>query len=184
MSTSSESYSLLLGLPYCRTAPVLTFPNVTYTDAEQLPLHLVVSAKFNPAQGDLREWRLITNLPEERLRRAPRLYRHRMTPEEVHRDTKHGHFLSGFALSHLGRLRHDRFQRLLFMLSLDYGFLVLVAEAERETRAWLCRRHWGLSLSTFALDLLRKAGSSARRLVQRACATVQFNPAWLENWDS
>jgi hypothetical protein len=73
--------------------------------------------------------------------------------EGTHRDAQRGHFGS--------------------------GFLVLVAETERETRAWLCRKHWGLSLSTFALDLLAPAGSAARQLARRARATVRFKPLWL-----
>jgi hypothetical protein len=105
------------------------------------------------------------------------------TIEGVHRDSKRGHFVSGFALSHLARMRKDRLERLIFMLGLIYGFLVLVAETERETRAWLCKRHWGLSLATFALDLLHQAGSAARRITRQACATVQFQAGWLRIGD-
>jgi hypothetical protein len=114
---------------------------------------------------------------------VPALYAYRMSPEGVHRDSKRGHFVSGFALSHLARMRKDRLERLIFMLGLIYGFIVLVAETEREKRAWLCKRHWGLSLATFALELLHQAGSAARRITQQACATVQFQPGWLRIGD-
>jgi DDE family transposase len=162
---------------------VILFPNVVYTSSERLDVRLAVSACLDPETGKTSEWRLVNNVPEERLRHVPNLYAHRMSPEGVHRDSKRGHFVSGFALSHMARMRKDRLERLIFMLGLIYGFLVLVAETERETRAWLCKRHWGLSLATFALELLHQAGSAARRITQQACATVQFQPGWLRIGD-
>jgi hypothetical protein len=157
----------------------LRFPHVTYLKEERLPLHLVVSAALDLKTGNVSEWRLVTNLPEAQLVRVPKLYAARMQPEGTHLDVKRGHFVSGFALSHLSRMRPDRLERLLFMLGLVYGFLVLVAETQRDTRAWLCQRHWGLSLSTFALDLLHNAGSAARRIARQACASDKLHPLWL-----
>jgi Transposase DDE domain len=161
----------------------LRFPRITYLASQRLALHLVVAAQWDPKAAKVKEWRLVTNLPEAELGRVPHLYAQRMHPEGTHRDAQRGHFVFGFALSHLKRLRTDRLERLIFMLGLIYGFLVLVAETERETRAWLCRKRWGLSLCTFALDLLAAAGSAARQLAQRACATVRFEPLWLQNRD-
>jgi len=126
----------------------------------------------------------VTALPEEQLKRVAHWYSQRMSPEEMHRDAKRGHFVSGFALSHLGRMRRDRLERYLCILNLLYTFPVLVAETDRTTRAWLRARRWGLSLATFALDLLHAAGSGARRLAQQACASVTLQPLWLQSGDS
>ena len=92
--------------------------------------HLAVSAILEPKTGKLKEWRLVTNLPAEHLGRVPKLYGQRMSPEEVHRDSKRGFAVSGFGLGHLGRLRLDRLERLIFMWGLIYGYLVLVAETK------------------------------------------------------
>jgi hypothetical protein len=155
------------------------FPQVTYYREHRLALHLAVTAKLDPKSGQRREWRLVTNLPEEELRRVPRLYAQRMSPEEVHRDCKRGHFVSGFALSHLGRMRRDRLQRYLLIVALIACFLVLIAETQRETREWLCRKHWGLGLLTMGLDLLHAAGPAANQLARRACASASLQPLWL-----
>jgi len=101
----------------------------------------------------------------------------------MQRDSKRGHAVSGFALSHLGRMRVDRLERYLFFLGLIYCFLVLVAETQRETREWLAKRHWGLSLSTLALDLLHTVGESARHLAHQACASVHLEPLWTPGGD-
>jgi len=101
-----------------------------------------------------------------------------MSPEEVHGDAKRGHGVSGFGLSHLGRLRIDRLERYLLMFSMIYGFLVLVAETQREAQEWLRERHWGLSLVQFALDHLATAGSAAVRVARQACASTRLCPAW------
>lgn len=156
----------------------LLFPNVTYTSKQRLPLHLVVSAALDPKTAQVTEWRLITNLEHGQLSRVAKLYAFRMPPEETFRDSKRGHFVSGFALSHLGRMRTDRLERLVNLFSIVYCCVVLVAETERETRQWLCKKHWGLSLLTFGLDLLRKHGSKARHLVRQACASIRFEPLW------
>jgi len=155
------------------------FPHVTYTQAHRLPVHLVVTAKADPKTGKRREWRLVTNLTVEQLPHVARLYSQRMSPEELHRDCKRGYAVAGFGLSHLGRMRKDRLQRYLLIVALLACFLVLIAETERETRAWLCKRHWGLGLLTMGLDLLHAAGTAAHQLARRACASVTFHPLWL-----
>lgn len=152
---------------------------IRYTQEHRFPLHLAVSAKLDPKTGKRSEWRLVTNLPEEQLRRVPRLYGQRMSPEETHRDYKRGHAVAGFALSHLGRMRRDRLQRYLLVVALLSCFLVLLAETERETREWLCQRHWGLGLLTMGLEVLHAAGAAANRLTRQACASVTFQPLWL-----
>jgi hypothetical protein len=154
-------------------------PHVTYTAEWRRPVHLAVTAKLDPKTGKRREWRLITNLEEAALRHVPRLYGYRMSPEETHRDYKRGHAVGGFALCHLGRMRRDRLQRYLLVLSLLRCFLVLVAETEREAREWLKRQHWGLGLLTMGLDLLHAAGKSAVRLARQACASVTLEPLWV-----
>ncbi len=155
------------------------FPHVSYYQQHRLPLHLVVAAKADPKTGKRLEWRLVTNLALEYLRHVPRLYGQRMSPEEVHRDCKRGYAVAGFALSHLGRMRVDRLQRYMLIVSLLACFLVLLAETERATREWLCRKHWGLGLLTMGLDLLHAAGSAANQLARRACASVTLQPLWL-----
>jgi hypothetical protein len=129
-------------------------------------------------------WLLITDLPEALLPQATRLYAHRMQPEQTHRDCKRGHFVSGFALDHLQRLRRDRLERALFCVSLCYAFLVFLAEAERQTRAWFRSRHWGLSLITFALDLLHAGQVEAVQAIKRALVCVTLEPLWLQSGDS
>jgi hypothetical protein len=116
------------------------FPNIRYHAQFQLALHLVVSGAWDQ-HGKPSEWRLLTNLPAAELRHVPKWYGDRMSPEETHRDCKRGHFVSGFALSHLERMRADRLERYLFLLGLIYCFLILVAETDRETRQWFALRH-------------------------------------------
>jgi hypothetical protein len=154
-------------------------PHVTYYQQHRLPVHLAVTAKLDPQTGKRLEWRLVTNLAVEYLPHVPRLYGQRMSPEETHRDLKRGAAVAGFALSHLGRMRADRLQRYLLIVALLACFLVLIAETERETRAWLCRKHWGIGLLTMGLELLHAAGSAARQLARRACASVTLLPLWL-----
>jgi hypothetical protein len=161
----------LPGLPRC-------FPKVTYTEKHRFPLHLVVSAVRHKRTGKNARWLLVTNLPEPQLRRAPGLYALRMSPEETHRDVKRGPHSSGLALDHLGRLRADRLERLVFLLSLVYSFLVLVGHTALETHDWLKQKRWGLSISTLGLELLRQAGPLASRLARRACAHTTLDPAW------
>jgi hypothetical protein len=150
-------------------------------------VHLVVSARRNPkAPHQPHTWLLLTNLPLADLPLAPGLYAHRMQPEQTHRDCKHGHFVSGFGLAHLKRLRKDRLQRLLFCLGLIYCFLILVAETERAERERLKRRHWGLSLITYALSLLEAATRTGTvlALTKQALACVQLQPLWPKTGDS
>lgn len=158
------------------------FPNVQWQPLGGLRLHVVVSTRLYP--DGLRRWVLFTNLPEERLAWARQLYAHRMQPEQTHRDGKRGHFVSGYGLSHLKRLRADRLGRLLFCLGLIYALLVLLAETQPETRAWLLQRHWGLSLSTFGLDLVRAARGRLMSAINQALACAQLRPLWLETGDS
>jgi hypothetical protein len=155
------------------------FSQIRYTQAHRFSLHLAVSAMPDRKTGKRSEWRLVTNLPEEQLRRVPRLYGQRMSPEETHRDYKRGYAVAGFALSHLGRMRRDRLQRYLLIVALLSCFLVILAETERETREWLCQRHWGLGLLTMGLEVLHAAGAAANRLTRQACASVTFQPLWL-----
>jgi hypothetical protein len=159
------------------------YPRIRYYAEYLFRLHLVVSGGWDAKKGAPVEWRLITNLPEALLPRAAKLYRARMQPEETHRDCKRGHFVSGFALSHLGRMRRDRLERYLFLLGLIYCFLILVAETDREGRQWFLDRHWGLSLIPFALDLLHAPGVKLRLLVQQALAWAFLQPQWAENGD-
>jgi hypothetical protein len=161
----------------------LLFPKITYLQKERLPLHLAVSAILDAQTLTVKEWRLVTNLAVEHLGRVPQLYAQRMPPEEVHRDSKRGFAVSGFGLCHLGRLRPDRLERLIFMFSLIYGFLVLVAETGRESREWLRERHWGLSLAQYALDLLHAPDASPTRIARQACASVRLEPLWLQGGD-
>jgi hypothetical protein len=156
----------------------LTFPRITYYEKERLPLHLAVSALLDPKTLKVEEWRLVTNLPVEDLGRVPKLYGQRMPPEEVHRDSKRGYAISGMGLCAMGRLRPDRLERLIFMFGLIYGYLVLVAETARESRAWLCERHWGLSLAHYALDLLHAPNARPLQMARQACASVRLEPLW------
>jgi hypothetical protein len=161
----------LPGSPRC-------FPKITYTQAWRFPIHLVVAARQQPRTRQNVRWLLLTTLPEQQLRRAPGLYALRMSPEETHRDVKRGAHCGGFALSHLGPLRIDRLERLVFLLSLVYSFLVLVGHTELELHTWLKRKRWGLSIATLGLEVLRHAGPLARRLVRHACARIKLDPAW------
>lgn len=129
-------------------------------------------------------WMLATNLPEEFLGIAPAIYRHRMHPEETHRDCKRGHFLTGYALSHMVRLRIDRLERLLFCLSVQQAYLILIAETESGDRQWLKKRHWGLSLTTFGWELVRSLEGRLVEVTRKAMAIVCFRPAWVETGDS
>jgi hypothetical protein len=156
----------------------LTFLRITYYEKERLPLHLAVSALLDPKTLKVEEWRLVTNLPVEDLGRVPKLYGQRMPPEEVHRDSKRGYAISGMGLCAMGRLRPDRLERLIFMFGLIYGYLVLVAETARESRAWLCERHWGLSLAHYALDLLHAPNARPLQMARQACASVRLEPLW------
>lgn len=155
------------------------FLQVRYTQERRLPVHFVITAKADPKTGSRSEWWLITNLAEEHLAHVPRLYGQRMSPEELHRDCKRGYAVAGFGLCHLGRMRRDRLQRYMLIMALVACFLVLVAETERETRAWLCKKHWGIGLLTMGLDLLHDAGAAAKQLAKRACASVTLEPLWL-----
>jgi hypothetical protein len=179
----AEGNPLRLGPLHPGPGKQLLFPQITYLQTERLPLHLAVSAILDPKTLKIKEWRLVTNLAQDHLGRVVKLYGQRMVPEGVHRDAKRGHAVSGFGLSHMGRLRADRLERLVFMFSLIYGFLVLVAETEREERQWLCERHWGLSLAHYALDLLHAAGSAAVQIARQACASVFLEPVWLQGGD-
>jgi hypothetical protein len=162
---------------------VLLFPKVTYYETARLPVHLAVTSAWEPKTGAVSEWLLVSNVSAEALDQVPWWYRLRMSPEETHRDSKRGYAVSGFALGHLGRLRADRLERYLFFVGLIIGFLVLVAETQRESRRWLCERRWGLSLITFALDLLHTPGLSPWRLARQACASVTLKPLWLPGGD-
>jgi hypothetical protein len=145
-------------------------------------VHLVAATPpdWLPAtgRGANRRWLLVTNLPTEYLPVATGLYRHRMQPEQTHRDCKRGHFVSGFALGHLRRMRPDRIERLVFCLGLIYAFLHLVAEAHPEGREWLARRQWGLSRVTYALDLVASLGTQLRRTLVAALREGGWQPAW------
>jgi hypothetical protein len=138
----------------------------------------VVAAQRHPRTKKNVRWLLVTTLPEPQLRRAPGLYALRMSPEETHRDVKRGAHSSGLALSHLGPLRLDRLERLVFLLSLIYSFLVLLGHTELDTHTWFKQKRWGLSLATFGRELLLHAGPLARRLARHACARIQLDPAW------
>jgi hypothetical protein len=162
---------------------VITHEHVTYHEFGRVPGRLVATAARDK-RGKLSQWLLFTNLPALLLPQAIKLYAQRMSPEETHRDCKRGHFVSGFALSHLGRMSRVRLNNLLCCLVLIYGLLVLVAETERETREWLKQRHWGLSLATFGLDLLRAASEPVRATIKRALGCVTLRPLWLETGDS
>lgn len=179
----AEGNLLRLGPLHPGPGRQLRFPQVTYLQKERLPLHLVVSAILDPKTLQVKEWRLVTNLATEQLGRVVKLYGQRMVPEGVHRDAKRGAGVSGFGLSHMGRLRADRLERLVFMFSLIYGFLVFVAETQRESREWLCERHWGVSLAHYALDLLHAPGSAAIQIARQACASVRLEPLWLQGGD-
>ena len=164
----------LCGLP----GRPLLFPQVTYTQAHRFPLHLVVTAQRHPRTRKNVRWLLVTTLPEHQLRRVPGLYALRMSPEETHRDVKRGAHQRGFALSHLGQLRLDRLERLVFLLSLVYSFLVLLGHTELDTHTWLKQKRWGLSIATLGRELLLHAGPLACRLARHACARIRLNPAW------
>ncbi len=92
------------------------------------------------------------------------------TIEETYRDSKRGYIGAGFGLHALKRLRPDRLARLRFCLGLVYGFLVLLAESERNLRAELWRQHFRLSLISYAFDALQAAPTLLRRMVKHACA--------------
>lgn len=166
-----------------KVGEVLLFPHVTDYEQARLPLSLAVTAARDRKTGEVSEWLLVTNVSEEELDQVPLWYRQRMSPEETHRDSKRGDAVSGFALSHLGRLRPDRLERYLFFVGLIVGFLVLVAETQRESRRWLCERHGGLSLITFAPDPLHTPSLSPWRLARQACASTRLKPLWLPGGD-
>lgn len=148
----------------------------------RMPVHVVTATRRHKER--LAHWRLITNLPVSFLPEATRLYRHRMQAEQTHRDCKRGHFVSGFALGHLTRMHPERLQNLLFCVGLWYAFLILLAETEAATRAWLINRHWGLSLTTFGLDLVRFLERDLKRIIKQALDCVRLNPCWAETGDS
>ena len=102
-----------------------------------------------------------------------------MTPEQTYRDSKRGHAANGFALGHLGRLRLDRLERLVFLASLVYSFLVLLGHTALEHRAWLKKKRWSVSVARLGLDVLRQAGQLASRVARRACACVKYEPGWI-----
>jgi hypothetical protein len=161
----------------------LYYRNVTYHLEQQFQLHLVATCVRDPKTGEPAPWYLITNLPEEHLRRVPRLYAQRMQPEETYRDNKRGYRLAGFGLHALKSMRRDRLERYLILLGLIYAFLILVAETEAATRAWLTRRRWKLSLISFAFDLLQTGPRQALQRIRHACASRQLQPLWLQSGD-
>jgi hypothetical protein len=170
--------------PFAAPGQTLLYPEIRtrYYDPWRLPLHLVVAGATDQTGAPV-EWRLLTSLSVSQLRRVSKLYADRMQPEETHRDCKRGHFVSGFALSHLGRMRRDRLERYLFLLGLIYCFLILLAETDPKGRAWFRVRQWGLSLITFALELLHAPGAKIHLLVDRALAWGLLRPQWAENGD-
>lgn len=159
-----------------------TVPHATAFGQTAGSVHVVAATPpdWLPAAGRQanRRWLLVTNLPTEYLPVATRLYRHRMQPEQTHRDSKRGHFVSGFGLGHLRQMRPDRVERLVCCLGLLYAFLNLLAEAHREGREWLQRRHWGLSLVTYALDLVASLGAQLRRTLSQALQEGRWRPSW------
>lgn len=154
------------------------FPNVSYTAKSRFRLHLVVSGAKDKKTGKWLQWRLVTTLPEHHLRRAPALYARRASCEQTHRDSKRGHAVSGFALGHLGRLRLDRLERLVFLASLVYSFLVLLGHTRLEFRDWLKKKHWGLSIAKLGLEALRASGKLARALARQACGSIKLEAGW------
>lgn len=163
---------------------ILIRPRITYHLEGQFALHLVITRRQDPRTGEDATWYLITTLPEARLPQAPRLYAQRMAPEETYRDCKRGYNLSGFGLKGLERMRRDRLERLLFLLVLAYGFLMLLAETERAVREGFVKRHFRISLITFALDALRVIPKLIPQLARQACASVKLKPLWLRSGDS
>lgn len=159
------------------------FAKVTYHSEEKIPGQLAVTCDLDK-EGKPSYWRLFSSLPEAQLRFLPRLYAQRMSPEETHRDYKRGHFLAGFALSHLERTKNIRLENLLCCLNLLYTLLVLLAETDRQSREWLKAKHWGLSLVTFGLAVLAHAGKAALGLFKQTLLWVKFEPLWLETGDS
>jgi len=153
----------------------LCYPHVTYHQTGEFHAHLVVTCARDRL-GHPSTWYLLTNLPTAELsatHRAPAL---RMPPEETYRDYKQGFILSGFGLKGLKRLRRDRLERLLCYVALVCGFLVLVAESEKEVRAAFAQRHFRLSLISFALDVVRVVPQLLLRLARQACASVRLEP--------
>jgi hypothetical protein len=157
-------------------------PHATALGQTAGSLHVVATTPpdWLPAAGRRanQRWLLVTNLPPEYLPLATRLYRHRMQPEQTHRDSKRGHFVSGFGLGHLRQMRPDRLERLVFCLGLLYAFLHLIAEAHPEGREWLEQRHWGLSRVTYALDLVASLGAQLRRSLLAALREGRWSPRW------
>jgi hypothetical protein len=167
--------------------------NVTYHQQERFTLHLVSTAVKDEKTKTLSTWHLITNLPEPWLGKAPSLYAKRMEPEETYRDSKRGYINAGFGLQGLKRMRRDRLERYLFMLCLLYVFfmlcllyvfLVLLAETDQQGREALRRRHFRLSLISFAFDLLLFTPVLAPKQVRHALATVRLQPLWPQSGDS
>jgi hypothetical protein len=157
--------------------------NVTYHLEQQFQLHLVATCVRHPKTGEPAPWYLITTVAEDQLRQVPRLYAQRMQPEETYRDNKRGYLLSGFGLHALKEMRRDRLERYLILLGFIYAFLILVAETEQATRAWLARRRWKLSLISFACDLLQTAPRQALSRIRQACASRHLQPLWLQSGD-
>jgi hypothetical protein len=93
-------------------------------------------------------------------------------------------FLSGFGLKGLKRMRRDRLERLLFCVVLAYGFLVLLAESERDLREGFVKRCFRLSMISFALDAIRTVPKLIPQLARQACACVRLEPLWLQSGDS
>ena len=145
---------------------------------------VVISVRYLEQRQEDGVWVLLTNLPPALRARATRLYRHRMQGEQTHRDCKRGHFVSGYALSHQKRMRPDRLERLLFFVGLCYAFIILIAETASADREWFKRRHWGMSLSKFGLDLARHLGTRLRQTIKQALVSGPLRPLWLESGDS
>jgi hypothetical protein len=160
----------------------LVHPQVTYHQDGQFQLQLVITCQKDQ-RGEPATWYLISHMPEAYLSQAPRLYARRMQPEETYRDYKQGYLLAGFGLKGLKRLRRDRLERLLFLLVLAYGFLVLLAESEKQVREGFIARHFRLSLVTFALDAIRVIPEQIPLLIRQACACVRLEPLWLQSGD-
>jgi hypothetical protein len=159
---------------------------VTVLGAAPKPANVVVAGRRIRRNGrrDETRWLLVTDLPATFLPQVTTLYAHRMQPEQTHRDCKRGHFVSGFGLDHLERLRQDRLARALFCVGLCYAFTVLLAEAERATREWFRRRHWGLSLITFGLDRIHALQASVLQAIKQALACTSLQPLWPQSGDS
>ena len=129
----------------------------SYTSSERLDVRLAVSACLDPKTGKTSEWRLVTNLPEAHLRRAPALYAYRMSPE-ASTGTANGATSSRGSPSRTWPACEGLLERLIFMPDLFTASSSWSPKTERETRALALQA----ALGAFPGNLCARTAPSGR----------------------